>query len=130
VAPTPDHPDATSKTTKKRFPTLTLENGATLRWNSYVNLRHVYKIDKDELRTYINPETPDIKVYRFERESTVRMLARGNNLTMYKAGLQYTEDLTSDPVLFLAGTAQDNTYISYGPGDFLGASRTRRLPGS
>ncbi|KAI9874011.1 MAG: hypothetical protein M1823_007784, partial [Watsoniomyces obsoletus] len=40
IAPTPDHPDATSKKTKKRFPTLMLANGATLKRNSWVNIRH------------------------------------------------------------------------------------------
>ena len=55
VFPTPDHPDAISKKTKKRFPTLVLANQETLRWDSYVNLRHVYKIEMTLLRSYTNP---------------------------------------------------------------------------
>jgi hypothetical protein len=112
VAPTPDHPDALSKKTKKRFPTLELADGATLRWDSYVNIRHVYKIKRDELRPYTNPETPNTEVYRFERESMVRMLAKGKTLTMYEAGPQYIESLersNSVPFLSSARTAQENT---------------------
>jgi hypothetical protein len=89
VAPTPDHPDALSKKTKKRFPTLKLENGARLRWDSYVNIRHVYKIDLSRLEPYTNPEYPSTEVYRFERESVIRMLAKGKTLTMYEPGPQF-----------------------------------------
>jgi hypothetical protein len=84
VAPTPDHPDALSKKTKKRFPTLQLSDDATLRWDSYVNIRHVYKIDLSLLRAYANPETPDVNVYQFERESLIRMIAKGKSLTLYE----------------------------------------------
>ena len=89
VAPTPSHPDAVSKKTKKRFPTLILANGATLRWDSYVNIRHVYKIDISLLRAYSNPDTPTVEVYHFERESTIRMLAKGKSLTLYEPGPQF-----------------------------------------
>ncbi|KAF2833978.1 hypothetical protein CC86DRAFT_390037 [Ophiobolus disseminans] len=89
VAPTPDHPDALSKKTKKRFPTLKLENGARLRWDSYVNIRHVYKIDLSRLEPYTNPEYPGTEVYRFEGESVIRMLAKGKTLTMYEPGPQF-----------------------------------------
>jgi len=89
VAPTPPHPDAISKKTKKRFPTLLLADGATLRWDSYVNIRHVYKIDLSLLRTYSNPDTPTVEAYNFERESTIRMLAKGKGLTLYEPGPQF-----------------------------------------
>lgn len=89
VAPTPPHPDAVSKKTKKRFPTLLLADGATLRWDSYVNIRHVYKIDLSLLRAYSNPDTPSVEAYHFERESTIRMLAKGKGLTLYEPGPQF-----------------------------------------
>jgi hypothetical protein len=89
VAPTPDHPDALSKKTKKRFPTLQLSDDATLRWDSYVNIRHVYKIDLSLLRAYANPETPDVTAYQFERESLIRMIAKGKSLTLYEPGAQF-----------------------------------------
>lgn len=88
VAPTPDHPDAISKKSRKRFPTLALANGATLRWNSYVNIRHVYKIDWSLLRMYSNPETPDMQLFEFEGESMRRLLAKSRFLTMYEPGPQ------------------------------------------
>ncbi|KAF2872333.1 hypothetical protein BDV95DRAFT_491727 [Massariosphaeria phaeospora] len=88
VAPTPDHPDANSKKSKKRFPTLDLAGGAVLRWDSYVNLRHVYKVDWRHLRPYANPDTPYNSVYRIERESMVRLLAKGKVLTTYEPGPQ------------------------------------------
>jgi hypothetical protein len=88
IAPTPDHPDALSKKTKKRFPTLELANGATLRWDSYVNIRHVYKIEMSLLKPYTNAECP-VEVFRFERESLIRMLAKGKTLTLYEPGPQF-----------------------------------------
>ncbi|KAH8730190.1 hypothetical protein GQ44DRAFT_816956 [Phaeosphaeriaceae sp. PMI808] len=102
IAPAPDHPDALSKKARKRFPTLKLANGAILRWDSYVNIRHVYKIDLSLLRPYSNPETPDTVFYGFEGESMVRMLAKGKTLTMYEPGSQFVgHNLTrsaSEPV--------------------------------
>jgi hypothetical protein len=100
VAPTPDHPDALSKKTKKRFPTLQLSDDATLRWDSYVNIRHVYKVDLSLLRAYANPETPDVTVYQFERESLIRMIAKGKSLTLYKPGHQVpnSQRAQSEPV--------------------------------
>jgi hypothetical protein len=101
IAPTPDHPDALSKKTKKRFPTLELANQETLRWDSYVNIRHVYKIDVSFLRPYTNPENPDAEALRFERESVIRMLAKGKSLTLYEPGPQFAswgiKRSTSDP---------------------------------
>ncbi|KAF1849822.1 uncharacterized protein K460DRAFT_273571 [Cucurbitaria berberidis CBS 394.84] len=88
IAPTPDHPDAISKKTKKRFPTLKLAGGASLRWDSYVNIRHVYKIEWSLLKAYGNPETPNTQLYRFERESSIRLLAKSKILTMYEPGPQ------------------------------------------
>jgi hypothetical protein len=89
VSPAPDHPDANSKKSKKRFPTLKLADGAVLRWDSYVNLRHVYKIDWTCLRPYSNPDTHWSMQYRLERESVIRMLAKGRVLTTYEAGPQF-----------------------------------------
>jgi hypothetical protein len=62
-----------------------------LRWDSYVNIRHVYKTDVRLLELYTNPETPNTEVYRLERESMIRMLSKGKTLTMYEAGQQYGE---------------------------------------
>lgn len=88
VAPTADHPDALSKKTKRRFPTLTLANGAVLRKNSYVDIRNVYKIDWTLLREYTNPDTPETYSYRFERESCIKMLAKCRTLVEYEPGEQ------------------------------------------
>jgi hypothetical protein len=102
IVPTPDHPDAVSKKTKKHFPTLELANGETLRWNSYVNLRHVYKIDLSLLRPYTNPDFPATEAFRFERGSMTRMLAKGKSLTLYEPGSQYVNQRlkrsASDPI--------------------------------
>jgi len=83
ISPTPPHPDATSKKGKKRFPTLELSDNAVLRWDSYVNLRDVYKIDWSYLRPYGNTETQYHQDYRFHRESMIRLLAKGKQLTGY-----------------------------------------------
>jgi hypothetical protein len=89
IAPTPDHPDAISKKTKKRFPTLMLANEAMLKRNSWVNIRHVYKINASLLKPYTNPDTPETEVYRFEQQSMVRMLAKCNTLVDYEPGPQF-----------------------------------------
>ena len=83
ISPTPPHPDATSKKAKKRFPTLELADNAVLRWDSYVNMRDVYKIEWSYLRRYGNPDTPYVQSYRFQRESMIRLLAKGKQLTGY-----------------------------------------------
>jgi hypothetical protein len=67
---------------------LELASSALLRFDSYVNLRHVYKIDWTCLRPYSNPDTPWNTDYRFERESVIRMLAKGRVLTTYEAASQ------------------------------------------
>jgi hypothetical protein len=113
VAPTPDHPDALSKKTKKRFPTLQLSDDATLRWDSYVNIRHVYKIDLSLLRAYANPETTDVTAYQFERESLIRMIAKGKSLTLYEPGPQVPNPhrAQSEPMPSLTGftpSCEDN----------------------
>ncbi|KAJ4317572.1 hypothetical protein N0V94_004865 [Neodidymelliopsis sp. IMI 364377] len=106
ISPSPDHPDANSKKTKKRFPTLNLADGAMLRWESYVNIRHVYKIDWSLLKPYSNPTTPRVSSFRLERESTVRMVAKSKVLTMYEPGPQVPaalqRTLTSPPRLSTA----------------------------
>ncbi|KAF2709374.1 hypothetical protein K504DRAFT_378980 [Pleomassaria siparia CBS 279.74] len=94
IYPTPHHPDATSKKAKKRHPTLDLARNAVLRWDSYVNLRHVYKIDWSHLKPYTNPDTPSNIEYRFERESMIRMLAKGKLLTTYETGTQFRSPIT------------------------------------
>ncbi|KAF2278071.1 uncharacterized protein EI97DRAFT_374027 [Westerdykella ornata] len=91
IAPAPDHPDAKSKKAKKRFPTLQLADGVSLRWDSYVNLRHIYKVKWSYLRPYNNPDAPWSTQHRFERESMIRILAKGRLLTTYEAGPQYQE---------------------------------------
>lgn len=83
------HPDATSKKMQKRFPTLELKDGATLRWDSYVNIRHVYKIDWRLLKPYSNPDTPQTQTFRFDRESCDKMLAKTKVLTNYEPGSQH-----------------------------------------
>ncbi|KAF9693670.1 hypothetical protein EKO04_008515 [Ascochyta lentis] len=88
ISPSPDHPDAHSKKAKKRFPTLSLTDGATLRWDSYVNIRHIYKIDWTLLTPYANLNTPNVSHFRLEWESTVRMIAKGKILTLYEPGVQ------------------------------------------
>lgn len=90
IYPSPDHPDANSKKTKKRFPTLELAGGATLRWDSYVNLRHVYKIEWTHLKAYWNPELSERTVFRFDRDSMMRLLAKTKTLTNYEPGPQYS----------------------------------------
>lgn len=71
-----------------------LAGNALLRWDSYVNLRHVYKVDWSYLKTYANPDTPSNSDYRFERESTIRMLAKGKLLTTYETGMQVQGPMT------------------------------------
>ncbi|KAH7389334.1 hypothetical protein DE146DRAFT_160349 [Phaeosphaeria sp. MPI-PUGE-AT-0046c] len=119
IFPTPDHPDALSKKTKKRFPTLELANQETLRWDSYVNIRHVYKIDLSLMRPYTNPEMPNAESFHFERESTLRMLAKGKSLTLYEPGQQYVSPRlkrsASDPLPESTGAISrmpEDTYIS------------------
>ncbi|KAF2625436.1 hypothetical protein BU25DRAFT_309614, partial [Macroventuria anomochaeta] len=88
ISPSPNHPDANSKKAKKRFPTLALADGASLRWDSYVNIRHVYKIDWRLLKPYSNLNTLWVTLFRLERESTVRMIAKGKVLTLYEPSEQ------------------------------------------
>jgi hypothetical protein len=88
IAPTSDHPDATSKNTKKRFPTLELAHGARLRSDSYVNIRHVYSVKWSLLKEYTNCEIPTAQGFRFESESTIKLLAKGKLLTKYESGTQ------------------------------------------
>jgi hypothetical protein len=89
ISPSPDHPDADSKKTRKRFPTLSLAEEATLRWDSYVNLRHVYKIEWSYLRAYSNPDTPERSLFYFDRDVMVRLLAKTKTLTNYEPGPQH-----------------------------------------
>jgi hypothetical protein len=89
IAPTPNHPDAISKLTRKRFPTLVLGRGATLRTNSYVNIRHIYRIRHSLLQTYTNPVTPDVEQYRLKGESKIRMIAKCKTLTNYEPTRQF-----------------------------------------
>ncbi|KAF1993122.1 hypothetical protein P154DRAFT_389322, partial [Amniculicola lignicola CBS 123094] len=88
IGPAPAHPDANSKKAKKRFPTLELANSALLRWDSYVNLRDVYKTNLTNLRAYGNPDTPLNGDYHLQQESMIRLLAKSRFLTGYDAGDQ------------------------------------------
>lgn len=98
IAPTPEHPDANSKKTKKRFPTLEIAEGAALRWDSYVNIRYVYEIDWSHLKVYANPDMPDVERFRFERESLIRLLAKSKLLTQYESGPQMVKRSSSEPL--------------------------------
>jgi hypothetical protein len=106
ISPTPPHPDATSKKAKKRFPTLELADNGLLRWDSYVNMRDVYKVDWSCLRHYANPDTPFTQDYSFQRESLLRLLAKGKQLTGYYPShdqarqkiRSYSPDIQESPV--------------------------------
>lgn len=88
VSPTPPHPDATTKA-GKNFPSLKLQDGAYLRWESYVNVHGVYKIYWSHLRPYSNVKTPLRLQYRLDKESLNRLLIRSKNLTSYVPGSQF-----------------------------------------
>ncbi|OCL01424.1 hypothetical protein AOQ84DRAFT_254469, partial [Glonium stellatum] len=88
VSPTPPHPDAITKAGRKNFPSLRLQDGACLRWDSYVNVHDVYKISWFHLRSYSNVKTPLSLNYLLDQESLSRMLVRSKNLTGYVPGLQ------------------------------------------
>jgi hypothetical protein len=111
ISPSPEHPDANSKKAKKRFPTLAIADGASLRWDSYVNIRHVYKIDWTLLKPYSNLNTPRTTTFRLERESTVRMVAKGKVLTLYEPSEQVpTPELhTSRTAPSCLSTSTDST---------------------
>ncbi|KAJ4357864.1 uncharacterized protein N0V89_002441 [Didymosphaeria variabile] len=89
ISPSPTHPHVNSKKMQKRYPTLELQHGATLRWDSYVNIRHVYKIDWTLLKPYANPDTPYVQSFRFDRESCDKMLAKTKFLTNYEPEVQH-----------------------------------------
>jgi hypothetical protein len=89
IALSSDGPDASSKRTKKQSPMLQLANGARLRQNSYLNIRHIFKVDWSLLKVYTNPETPDVKQFRFDRKSTMQLLAKSTILTGYEPGEQH-----------------------------------------
>ncbi|CAE7192365.1 hypothetical protein P3342_009177 [Pyrenophora teres f. teres] len=96
IAPSPDHPDAISNRTRKRFPTLELSCDARLRWDSYVNIRHVYKIDWSLLKVYTNPESPNTQSFCFNKESRRCLIGRSKTLTRYEPGPQYGEHIADD----------------------------------
>lgn len=54
----------------------------------------MYKIDWTLLRPYANPDTPFGGSYRFERESMIRMLAKGRIVTTYETGTQYQRPIS------------------------------------
>ncbi|KAJ8111861.1 hypothetical protein OPT61_g5648 [Boeremia exigua] len=117
ISPSPDHPDASSKKAKKRFPTLMLADGATLRWDSYVNIRHVYKIDWNLLKPYSNLNNPRTTLFRLDRESTVRMIAKGKILTLYEPSEQLptlgVQTRRTAPSRLLTSTASRNEQCEY-----------------
>ncbi|KAI8934071.1 hypothetical protein NX059_008835 [Plenodomus lindquistii] len=106
IAPSPDHPDANSKATRKRFPTLRIANGAALRCDSYVNIRNVYKIDWTLLKPYANANYPSTQLYCFERESLLRMLAKSKTLTKYDPGPQFQRVVELDAYESSSGVTQ------------------------
>ncbi|EUC50070.1 hypothetical protein COCMIDRAFT_82845 [Bipolaris oryzae ATCC 44560] len=89
IVQSPDHSHASLIKTIKRSSTLQLANGARLQLDSHVNIRNVYKIDWSLLKEYTNPETPDVKQFYFDRESTTRLLAKSAILTTYEPGAQH-----------------------------------------
>ncbi|EMD97015.1 hypothetical protein COCC4DRAFT_144083 [Bipolaris maydis ATCC 48331] len=89
IEQSPDHSHASLRRTMKRSSTLQLANGAQLQLDSHVNIRNVYKIDWSLLKRYTNPETPDVKQFYFDRESTTRLLAKSAILTTYEPGAQH-----------------------------------------
>ncbi|KAF2035500.1 hypothetical protein EK21DRAFT_96727 [Setomelanomma holmii] len=89
IWPTPEHPDAISKKTRKRFPTLKLRDGAMLKKESWVNIRHVYDIDISLLLPYNNPSDPSRDLYYFESQSMSQMRGKCKGLTEYEPGPQY-----------------------------------------
>ncbi|KAF2113718.1 hypothetical protein BDV96DRAFT_633211 [Lophiotrema nucula] len=92
IAPTPPHPDAKSKNSKKRFPTLRLDRNEVLRRDSYVNLRNVYKINWSYLHQYPNRKCPKHN-YCFESVSRIQLIDKSRRLTGYKPGSQYRETI-------------------------------------
>lgn len=98
IAPTPEHPDANSKKTKKRFPTLEIAGDAALRSESYVNIRYIYEIEWSYLKVYENPDMPEVQRFRFERESLIRLLAKSKLLTQYEPGPQAMKRSQSVPL--------------------------------
>ncbi|EMD60143.1 hypothetical protein COCSADRAFT_100470 [Bipolaris sorokiniana ND90Pr] len=89
IASSPDHSHTGLRKTKKRSSTLQLANSARLQLDSHVNIRNVYKIDWSLLKEYTNPDTPDIKQFYFDGESTTRLLAKCAILTTYEPGAQH-----------------------------------------
>jgi len=96
IAPTPDHPDATNRKTRKRFPTLVLANGAALKSNSYVNVRYVYEINWSLLRLYTPLDMPNMEDSRFELESLIRMLHKSKLVCEYEPGQQFSNGVVMD----------------------------------
>jgi hypothetical protein len=82
-----------------------------------VNLRHVYKIDWRYLRTYSNPDTPGNAYYRFERESMIRMLAKGKILTTYQTGRQFQmlKSIRAPTPVWNRSAVEDDAPLKYLP---------------
>jgi len=112
IAPTPDHPDANSKATRRRFPTLKIAHGAALRCDSYVNIRNVYEIAWTHLKTYASPNSATTRLYCLERESMVRMLAKSKTLTNYEPGPQFQRP--SEPAESYPGSLHIPAMDAYG----------------
>jgi hypothetical protein len=92
IAPSPDHPDATSKGKAKIFPTLELAHGETLRKPSYVDIRHIYKIDFSLLQPYFHPQRPNSKIFRLALRSRQQLVSRCKALVHYEAGPQFKNE--------------------------------------
>jgi hypothetical protein len=99
VYPTGIHPNAKSKRSRKRFPTLKLVDNAELRKKSYVNIRNVFKMDISLLTPYKDWRYGGEVIHRFERESFIRMLANCKIVTTsYKPGPQYLRPDSKEPI--------------------------------
>jgi hypothetical protein len=125
ISPTLDHPDAVSKKSKKRYPTLDLAAGATLRWESYVNIRHVYKTEWSCLKAYTNTDTPSTWDFCFDRESMIRMLAKTKTLTGYEPGITRPQRSYSMPMASNGGVDDDVYYEADGVEEESAMSRQR-----
>ncbi|RMZ69480.1 hypothetical protein GMOD_00006296 [Pyrenophora seminiperda CCB06] len=97
IAPSPVHPDATSNRARKRFSTPELPRGARLRWDSHVNIRHIYKINWSLLKTYKTPGSPDTQSFCSNKESRRHTIGTSRVLTEYEPGPQHEGCSSPDP---------------------------------
>jgi len=83
ISPSPKHPFAKAKA---QYKTLQLAGGSPLRYDSYVKIRDLYKINGLLLWPYINPDAPQIKVFQLDAGSVEGMNAATKDLIGFDAG--------------------------------------------